>query len=339
MKLITSAKDPNLNYSTRMSTGDYVPYAYIDTSARIFDVQGKAGEPNILLFLKDSHLELTGRALQLRLPFRHFVFTPSLVDMEHGRWFKSAEFCNLFQHELAPISAFITDSNLKIVDFVDAQNLKELQEELEDFILPNNESSAPVLVINDAIDEALAEELIEYIDTHQDEGFFADKDFKRRLHIHPSTDLEMRLDDKLTKSVLPEIEKVFYSEITHRETYKICRYAAENSGKFGRHRDTIFPHLHRRYAITLVLNDNYEGGGIVFPEYNSRVLSVPKYGAVVFPGSLFHQVNEIGSGNRYVIISFFFGEAEASKKEGSERYRFKVMRNVAGLTLNSLIPN
>ncbi|MGB1273699.1 MAG: 2OG-Fe(II) oxygenase [Luminiphilus sp.] len=339
MKLITPAKDPMLEYSTRMSIGDYVPYAYINTSERVFDVQGKAGEPNILLFLKDSHLELTRRALQLRLPFRHFVFTPSLMDIVHSRWFHSAEFCNLFQHELAPISAFVTDANLKIVDFVDAQTLEELQEELAGFSLPNNESPAPVLVINNAIDEALAEDLIEYIDAHQDEGFVADKDFKRRLHIHPSADLEKRLDDKLTKSVLPEIEKVFYSEITHRETYKICRYAGENSGKFGKHRDTIFPHLHRRYAMTLVLNDDYEGGGISFPEYSPQILRVRKYGAVIFPGSLFHQVNEIGSGNRYVIISFFFGETEAIEKEDSERYRFKVKRNVTGLTLNSLIPS
>ena len=129
MKLITPSQDPTNDYSTRMSTGDYVPYAYITTCERTFDVQGKAGEPNILLFLKDSHLELTANALQMRLPLRHFVFTPSPIDIEHGRWFHSAEFCHLFQHELAPISAFITDSNLKVVDFVDAQTLEELHEE------------------------------------------------------------------------------------------------------------------------------------------------------------------------------------------------------------------
>ena len=131
-----------------------------------------------------------------------------------------------------------------------------------------------MLVINNAIDEALAEDLIAYIDEHQNEGFVADKDFKRRLHIHPSADLEKRLEDKLSKSVLPEIEKVFYSEITHRETNKICKHAGENGGKFGEHRDTIFPHLHHRYAMTLVLNDDYEGGGIAFPEYNSSVSNI-----------------------------------------------------------------
>ena len=181
--------------------------------------------------------------------------------------------------------------------------------------------------------------LIDYIDQYADDAVEANKDFKRRLHIHPNPELERRLDDKLAKSVLPEIEKVFYSQVTHRETYKICRYSGENSGKFGKHRDTIDPHLHRRYAMTLVLNDDYEGGGIAFPEYNSSVLEVPKYGAVIFPGSLFHQVNEIGAGNRYVIISFFFGDAEAREKEGSERYRFTVQRNLAGLSLNRLLPS
>ena len=69
------------------------------------------------------------------------------------------------------------------------------------------------------------------------------------------------------------------------------------------------------------------------------MLTIPKYGAVVFPWSLFHQVNEIASGSRYVIISFFFGEADANVKKDSERYRFTVKRNVEGLTLTSLMPN
>ena len=59
---------------------------------------------------------------------------------------------------------------------------------------------------------------------------------------------------------------------------------------------------------------------------------------MVFPGSLFHQVNNIASGSRYVIISFFFGEAEAAVKADSERYRFTVKRDVRGLTLTPLTP-
>ena len=332
--------DSKLALSSRLSIGDYIPHALIETAEQRLDIQSKAGEPNIFVVLNEAHCALAPQALGLAFPYRHFVLTETASDStQHKRVFSSAALCRLFLHPLVPISAFVTDANLKIVDYVDAQNLEELQAEFAEIRVPTLNVPAPVLIIPNAIDEMLAEDLMRYVDSHQEAGFIADQDFKRRLHIHPDKDLEYRLDDKLCKSVLPEIEKVFYSEITHRETYKICRYDGANSGKFGKHRDTIAPHLHRRYAITLVLNDDYEGGGIAFPEYNSDVLSVPKYGAVVFPGALFHQVNEIASGSRYVIIRFFFGEAEAAVKEESERYRFTVKRSVEGLALTSLIPN
>lgn len=331
--------DSSLTPSSRLSIGDYIPNALIESKDHRLDVQAKAGEPNIFVIIKRSHMALAHNAVNLKLPYRHFVVTEDELDIEHSRLFSSSAFSALFLHSLIPISAFVTDANLKIVDFVDAQNLEELEAEIAQVEVSARNLPAPVLVIPDAIDEALAEDLIHYLDDHVDIGFVADGDFKRRIHIHPDKGLEYRLDDKLCKSVLPEIEKVFYSEISHRETYKICRYDGANSGKFGKHRDTIAPHLHRRYAITLVLNDDYEGGGIAFPEYNTDVLSIPKYGAVVFPGALFHQVNEIASGSRYVIISFFFGEAEAAVKEDSERYRFTVKRNFEGLTLTSIMPN
>ena len=331
--------DSNLTQSSRLSIGDYIPNALVESSEHRLDIQVKAGEPNIFIVIKRSHTALAQGAAHLKLPYRHFVITEEATEFEHWRLFASAELSTLFLHPLVPLSAFVTDANLKVVDFVDAQNLKELEAEVAEIEVATRNLPAPALVIPDAIDEALAEDLIHYLDSHEGDGFVADGDFKRRLHIHPDKDLEHRLDDKLCKSVLPEIEKVFYSEVSHRETYKICRYDGSNSGKFGKHRDTIAPHLHRRYAITLVLNDDYQGGGIAFPEYNSDVLSIPKYGAVVFPGSLFHQVNKIAAGRRYVIISFFFGEAEAAVKDDSERYRFTVKRNVQGLTLTSIMPS
>ena len=83
------------------------------------------------------------------------------------------------------MSAFVTDSNLKIVDFVDAQTLEELQTELSQITVKPANIPAPVLVIPHAIDEALAQDLIGYIDRHADDAVEANKDFKRRLHIHP----------------------------------------------------------------------------------------------------------------------------------------------------------
>jgi len=338
MQLESPQTDQASEYSSRIAIGDYIPYAYIENGKKVFDVQAKAGQPNVLIFLHSGDTAGARRLLSIKSECRVFVFSAYDLGIDSERYFFDEGFCSLFRHELISLSAYVVDSNLKVIDFIDTESPEELEQELLTITIYGNESPAPVLIINDAVDEALANDLIEYLDQHEASGFLVEKDFKRRLHIHPDRALAQRLDDKLSKSVLPEISKVFYSEITHRETYKICRYAGENSGNFGKHRDTIHPHLHRRYAMTLVLNDNYHGGGIVFPEYNSQVLEVPKYGAVIFPGSLLHQVNEIGSGNRYVIISFFFGEAEAQVKDDSHRYRFSVKRNVQGLKLNTLTP-
>ena len=189
MKLHTTTMDPTQELSTRLSVGDFIPYAVIKTGERIFDVQGKAGESNIFIFLKETQGALAESALKLRLPYRHFVFSTAGTDLDHGRYFESHSFCALFTHDLAPMSAFITDSNLKIVDFVDAQTLEELSTELSQITVKPTNIPPPVLVIPHAIDEVLARDLIDYIDQYADDAVEANKDFKRRLHIHPNPEL------------------------------------------------------------------------------------------------------------------------------------------------------
>ena len=115
-------------------------------------------------------------------------------------------------------------------------------------------------------------------------------------------------------------------------------YDAADEGCFGKHRDTIDPYLHRRFAMSVILNEDFEGGGICFPECSDEIISAPKYSAIIFPGSLYHQVMRIGAGRRYVIISFLFSAAEAGANERSESYRFTVKRDLAGLTINRLSP-
>ena len=96
----------------------------------MLDIQVKAGEPNIFVVIKPSHTALAQGAANLKLPHRHFVITEEATDFEHPRLFSSPEFSALFLHPLIPLSAFVTDANLKIVDFVDAQNLEELEAEV-----------------------------------------------------------------------------------------------------------------------------------------------------------------------------------------------------------------
>ena len=46
-----------------------------------------------------------------------------------------------------------------------------------------------------------------------------------------------------------------------------------------------------------------------------------------------------GFGRRYVIISFLFSEAEARLKDDSERYRFRVRRDLNNIAINKLTPD
>lgn len=67
-----------------------------------------------------------------------------------------------------------------------------------------------------------------------------------------------------------------------------------------------FSSIFIEYAALTYLNDDYEGGEIYFPEYGLEIK--PKAGELIFfPGSHFyeHGVNEVVSGNRYAVMTFF----------------------------------
>ncbi len=340
MKLKVHSANPDVDYSSLLEEGDYVPYFYIEHGNRVLDIQVKASRPILLIIVDQQASEEMSRALEEPVPYSRFVITNGPSSLNSDSLFADANVSRLFARKGSPVTVCLCDANLKIRYLRSGASVVDLLGGLEECdVAVSNGSPPPVLMVPDVISDDLARRLIEYLENNKQNAFSNSTDYKSRSHIHPDMALERELDDKLSKSLLPEIEKVFYSDITHRETYKICCYDAEDDGCFGKHRDTIDPHLHRRYALTLVLNDDFEGGGISFPEYSDELVAIPRNWAVVFPGSLYHQVHNIGVGRRYVIISFLFSEAEARLKEDSDRYRFRVRRDLGNLTINKLTPD
>mgnify|MGYP003670562593 CR=1 FL=1 len=340
MKIELQHGDENQNYSSRLEVGDYAPFFVIENGERVLDLQVKACRYNLLVFVAHEREELIEEAATLEFPYSTYIIADAPTAISHPDHFFDAQVFRLFAEPNSAITASLCDKNLKICFTARGDTWQELLDSLpQESELPISSAPPPVLLVPDVISDSLAQRLIAFLDEREEDAFKNTGDYKSRSHIHPNKELERELDDKLSKSLLPEIEKVFYSQISHRETYKVCCYDAKENGSFGKHRDTIDPHLHRRYALTLALNDDFEGGGICFPEYTEELLQIPKGWAVVFPGSLFHRVNAIGVGRRYVLVSFFFTEAEAKLKEGSERYRFQVQRDLRGVHINKLTPN
>ncbi len=340
MKIEITPRQKDIQYSSKLEVGDYIPHFYIEKGEHKLDMQVKASNHNLLIFV-NAALSPTEISATLRVSRGYYTFVISETDVgiPHERLFHDPHVYRVFMPADAMYGVFLCDRNLKLIKIAIGNDFTALLEQIppQSTLTPRN-VPAPLLIIPEVISADLASRLIAYLDSNSEKAAVNTGSYKSRSHIHPPRSLEVELDNKLSKSMLPEIQKVFYSNITHRETYKICCYDSEVKGTFGKHRDTIFPFLHRRYAMTLVLNDDFEGGGVMFPEYNDTIVQAPKYSAVIFPGSLYHQVKEIGKGKRYVIVSFLFTEAEVRLRPDCERFRFLVQRDICDMRINSLMP-
>ena len=340
MKTEVQAPRDGVRYSTGLEQGDYVPLFVIEHGKRKLDIQVKAGSPLLICGLNPGLDEASLRGcLDTPMPLPTYYLTRHRTTLADERLFHDPHVFQLFMCDDSPVGLFLCDSNLKILQLALGSNLADLVARMTAAGRPMDRwMPAPILIVPDVIRPPLAAALIRYFDDHQDQAFVNTGDYKSRTHLHPSRELSLALDDKLSKSLLPEIQKVFYSSITHRETYKICCYDSLASGTFGKHRDTIDPFLYRRYAMTLVLNDDFMDGGISFPEYSDQVIRAPRFSAVIFPGSLYHQVKKISGGRRYVVISFLFSEDEAAGKSDAEQYRFQIQRDLRNIRQHIIRP-
>lgn len=121
---------------------------------------------------------------------------------------------------------------------------------------------------------------------------------------------------RIGRRVVPEIERVFFMKITRMERYMVGCYAAEDGGRFGPHRDNTQPiTAHRRFAVSINLNSDFEGGEVSFPEYNTRGYKAPPGWAVVFPCNALHAVADITRGRRYAFLPFVYDEAGAQIRQ------------------------
>lgn len=137
--------------------------------------------------------------------------------------------------------------------------------------------------------------------------------FKRRRDVTLSEgELIEGLRGRLGARLLPQIEKAFQFKATRIERFIVACYDAEEGGWFQAHRDNTTPGTaHRRFAVSINLNDAFEGGDLRFPEFGRRTYRPPLGGAVVFSCSLLHEATAVTSGRRYATLPFLYDEAGA----------------------------
>lgn len=105
------------------------------------------------------------------------------------------------------------------------------------------------------------------------------------------------------------------------ERYIVACYAAEDGGHFRMHRDnTTRGTAHRRFAVSINLNDRFEGGEVSFPEYGPRGYKAPAGGAVVFSCSLLHAVSRVTEGERFAFLPFIYDDEAARIREANNAH-------------------
>lgn len=196
------------------------------------------------------------------------------------------------------------------------------------------ESIPPVLVLPNVLEPDLCRKLIDVYnaDGGEDSGFMREIDGRTVLthdHAHKrrrdcfisDPALVKTLQDKIRGRIVPEIAKVFQFRVTRMERYLIGCYAADDGGHFRAHRDnTTKGTAHRRFAVTINLNSDFDGGELSFPEYGPRAFKPPVGGAVVFSCSLLHAASRVTRGVRYAFLPFLYDDAAAEIREKNNAF-------------------
>ena len=190
-------------------------------------------------------------------------------------------------------------------------------------------AQAPVLFVPRALDPDLCEHLQQlWSASHADTGVersaggrrqevLAAEAKRRRDHVVEEAELLRLLTRTLGRRLLPEVRRAFAFGADRFEGFKIACYEASSGGFFAPHRDNLSPATaHRRFALSLNLNDGYHGGELRFPEYGEALYRPAAGEALVFSSALLHEVVPLTRGRRFSLLSFLFGPQTARAATG-----------------------
>ena len=193
---------------------------------------------------------------------------------------------------------------------------------------------APVLLLPNVFEPGFCRSLIDLHEAEggRDTGFMSEIAGKtvelvdparkrRRDHIVEDENVILAAQRRIKRRIVPEIARLYFFDATRIERYLVGCYTAEDGGHFAPHRDnTTKGTAHRRFAISINLNDDFEGGEVSFPEYSPHGFKPPVGGAVVFSCSLMHAVSAVTRGRRYAFLPFLYDDAAARVRAANNQF-------------------
>ena len=232
----------------------------------------------------------------------------------------------------------LVDPTLRILSLAVTEGAERLLDEIGRLPPPDlhagPQTFAPVLAVPRIFEPAFCQALIEHYEAEGGEpsGFMREVDgvtklmmddrHKRRSDVHlEDGDLKSQARARILRRLVPQIEKAFQYKPTRMERYLIGCYEADSGGWFRPHRDnTTKGTAHRRFAVSINLNADFDGGDLRFPEYGARTYRPTVGGAVVFSCSLLHEATPVTRGRRFAFLPFLYDEAAAKMREANVGY-------------------
>ena len=187
----------------------------------------------------------------------------------------------------------------------------------------------PVLMLPNIFEPELCQHLIGLYQTHggEESGFMNEVQGKtlgvydyshkrRRDYFIQDQSLIEKIQRIFVRRLMPEIAKAFQYDVTHIERHIVACYSTEDGGHFNAHRDnTTLGTAHRRFAVTLNLNEDFDGGELSFPEFGKRSYKASLGGVIVFSCSLLHAASLVTRGTRYAYLPFLYDQAAAKIRD------------------------
>ncbi|MGH8885515.1 MAG: 2OG-Fe(II) oxygenase [Egibacteraceae bacterium] len=219
-------------------------------------------------------------------------------------------------------TAFVLDPNLRVLGTFELGDGELERPQVHALLDGAPPVLAPVLLVPNVLSERVCAWLIDVWATqgsvetgveetregHREEGL-SEAHKRRRDHTVTDPQVSARIAGMVGRALMPELRKAFAYRATRFEGFKIGCYDAATGGFFRAHRDNLSPATaHRRFALTLNLNDGYSGGQLRFPEYGPHLYRPPAGGALVFSCALLHEVLDVTQGQRFVLLSFLYGD-------------------------------
>jgi len=202
------------------------------------------------------------------------------------------------------------------------------------------ETQAPFIILPNVFEPELCRHLIDLFEQHggRESGFMResggkavethDAKVKRRRDFMITDEALMeQIKARIARRIGPMMVTAFHFKPSAVERYLIACYSAEDGGHFAPHRDNRGKATeHRRFAASIFLNDDFDGGGLGFPEYGAQQIKAPVGAAVVFSSSIVHCVSKVTRGRRYAFLPFIHDDA-------AEQLRIANLRSGAAASL------